>query len=107
MICSHSLNCIFPIFTKNTFFTDGKADRLPVTGTAIRGNLISQDNVFSTSPNFLSEVVKTGKLANGDWVNKIPDEIDIDLSLMRLGKDKYDIHCAVCHGPVQDHPRRL
>ena len=84
--------------TKNTFFTDGKADRLPVTGTAIRGNLISQDNVFSTNPNFLSEVVKTGKLANGDWVKKIPDEIDIDLPLMRLGKDKYDIHCAVCHG---------
>ena len=84
--------------TKNTFFTDGKADRLPVRGTAIRGNLITQDNVFSTKPNFQSEVVKTGKLENGDWVQKIPDEINIDLALMRLGKEKYDIHCAICHG---------
>ena len=84
--------------TKNTFFADGKADRLPVRGTAIRGNLITQDNVFSTKPSFQSEVVKTGKLENGDWVQKIPDEINIDLALMRLGKEKYDIHCAICHG---------
>ena len=84
--------------TQNVFFSDGKADRLPVQGTAIRGNLITQDNVFSTKPSFHSKVVKTGKLANGDWVQKIPDEINIDLAVMRLGKEKYDIHCAVCHG---------
>lgn len=84
--------------TKNAFFTDGKSDRLPVSGTAIRGNLITQDNVFSTKPNFHSDTVRTGKLANGDWVPKIPNDIKIDLPLMRLGQDKYDIHCAVCHG---------
>jgi len=84
--------------TKNTFFSDGKADRLPVSGTAIRGNLISQDNVFSHSPIFNSNAVKTGKLLNGDWVKKIPSSVGIDMSLMRLGKEKYDIHCTVCHG---------
>ena len=84
--------------TKNSFFSDNSADRLPVHGTAIRGNLISQNNVFSTKPNFHSDVVLTGKLKSGEWVEKIPSEIRIDMSLMRLGKEKYDIHCAICHG---------
>ena len=43
--------------TKNVFFTDGKSDRLPVSGTAIRGNLITQDNVFSTKPNLMQDAL--------------------------------------------------
>ena len=43
--------------TKNPFF-DNRADRLPVHGTAIRGNLITQDNVFSSRPKFLMNRVE-------------------------------------------------
>jgi mono/diheme cytochrome c family protein len=84
--------------TKNSFFNDNSADRLPVVGTAVRGNLIDQVNVFSTKPNFLSEEVKSGKNTAGEWLTSIPKGVDVDISLMRLGKEKYDIHCAICHG---------
>ena len=53
--------------TKNPFFGDNRADRLPVIGTAIRGNLITQNNVFSATPIFSvmrSKLVRT-RMANG------------------------------------------
>lgn len=84
--------------TRNSFFSDNSADRLPVNGTAIRGNLIDQVNVFSSKPSFLSEEIKTGKDSAGEWLTSIPKGIDIDISLMRLGQEKYDIHCGICHG---------
>lgn len=96
--------------TKNKLFSNGMADRLPVPGTAIRGNLINQENVFSTNPKFHNLAYKTGKNENDTWVAKFSDEIagtqnnkfSIDMSLMRLGKEKYEIHCAVCHGKYGD-----
>ena len=88
--------------TKNPFFGDNRADRLPVIGTAIRGNLITQNNVFSATPKFLSDMIKTGKDSNGKWLSKIPNELGINIDLMRLGREKYDIHCSVCHGDYGD-----
>ena len=53
--------------TKNTLFNDNRADRLPIQGTAIRGNLISQDNVFSTRSQVPERSrSKTGKV--GRWM---------------------------------------
>ena len=88
--------------TINPFFYDNLSDRLPVEGTAIRGNLISHKNVFSDQPKFNSYEVKFGKSKDGNWVDEIPSEIKIDMSLMRLGREKYDIHCAICHGKYGD-----
>jgi mono/diheme cytochrome c family protein len=86
--------------TQNDFYGDKKADRLPVPGTAIRGTALEIDNVFSESPAFSNLAFRTGKIDNDadSWVSKIPDEAAIDMSLMRLGKERYDIHCAICHG---------
>ncbi len=88
--------------TQNSLFYDKLSDRLPVEGTAIRGNLISQTNVFSEKPEFISNIVKSGKSKDGSWVNDIPSEIQVDMSLVRLGREKYDIHCAICHGKYGD-----
>lgn len=88
--------------TRNERFANNSADRLPVVGTAVRGNLLTQENVFSTNPHFSSMSVKTGKDVNDQWVSKIPEIVGIDMSLMRLGKEKYDIHCSVCHGNYGD-----
>ena len=82
----------------NDFYSDKRADRLPVEGTAIRGNGLALGNVFSSEPNFESLAFRTGKTADGEWVSSIPEEAGIDMSLMRLGKERYDIHCAICHG---------
>ena len=84
--------------TQNNFFGDKKADRLPVPGTAIRGTAVELSNVFSEKPFFHNLAFRTGKKEDGSWVQRIPDEASIDMSLMRLGKERYGIHCAVCHG---------
>ena len=59
--------------TKNKLFSNGMADRLPVPGTAIRGNLINQENVFSTNPKFHNLAYRTGKDENNTWVAKFSD----------------------------------
>jgi mono/diheme cytochrome c family protein len=88
----------FKAQTQNSFYADNKADRLPISGTAIRGTALELSNVFSENPEFSSVAFRTGKNEDGSWVDKIPNEASIDMSLMRLGKERYDIHCAVCHG---------
>ena len=86
--------------TQNDFYGDKKADRLPVPGTAVRGTALEINNVFSEKPTFSNLAFRTGKIDedSDSWVSKIPDEAQIDMSLMRLGKERYDIHCAICHG---------
>ena len=88
----------FKTQTANTRFADGSADRLPVVGTVLRGTAIDPQNVFSSHPKFHSESFKSGKLPNGDWVKKVPQQTGINMSTMRLGQEKYNIHCSVCHG---------
>ncbi|MBT3635570.1 MAG: c-type cytochrome [Opitutae bacterium] len=84
--------------TANEKYADKRADRLPVPGTAVRGNSLDLGNVFSSSPELMTHEFRTGKTETGEWVAKIPMETGIDMSLMRLGKERYDIHCAICHG---------
>jgi len=88
----------FKAQTANPLFADNQADRLPVIGTALRGNALEIENVFSKNLEISSIEYRTGKHSDGNWSNYIPKDLDIDLALMRLGKEKYDIHCAVCHG---------
>ena len=84
--------------TANDQFADKRADRLPVPGTAVRGNSLDLGNVFSSTHELMSPEFRTGKTETGEWVAKIPMDTGIDMSLMRLGKERYDVHCAICHG---------
>ena len=87
--------------TQNDFYGDNKADRLPVTGTAIRGTALDINNVFSSDPKFSGFAFRHGYESNDEersYLAKIPDDLSIDMPLMRLGKERYDIHCAICHG---------
>jgi mono/diheme cytochrome c family protein len=88
----------FKAQTFNSRFSDNRADRLPVPGTVLRGTALDLSNVFSSSPTFDSDSLKSGKSADGKWLDKVPSELSIDMSLLKLGQEKYDIHCAVCHG---------
>jgi len=88
----------FKAQTANAQFSDGLADRLPVFGTVLRGTALEHNNVFSTSPVFHAESFTSGKDADGKWLEKIPSELGLNMATMRLGKEGYDIHCAVCHG---------
>ena len=77
----------FKAQTKNNFFTDGSADRLPVTGTVLRGTAIDSNNVFSPNPRYPSTAYTTGKKANGEWVQRVPAEAGLNMATMRLGKE--------------------
>lgn len=88
----------FKAQTYNPHFADGSADRLPVANTSPRGSSIDLVNVFSSKPKFDSDSFITGKLANGSWISKVPKKVGYNLATLRQGKEKYDIHCSVCHG---------
>ena len=88
----------FKAQTANSRFADGSADRLPVVGTVLRGTAIDSQNVFSSKPNYHSDAFITGKLPDGEWLKNVPFQVGLSMSTMRLGKEKYDIHCSVCHG---------
>ena len=75
--------------TPSDFFADGKASRMPVSGTVSRGS------------HFLEAPVNTGMVAgttNFVAVNPLP----VTESLMARGQQRYQIYCSPCHGPVGD-----
>jgi mono/diheme cytochrome c family protein len=67
-------------------FADGRAERMPVSGTMAREDL-QNDPVF-----FL------GKNADGSWVQNNPRPID--KALLQRGQERYNIYCGVCHDRV-------
>lgn len=68
---------------ENDFFADGRAMRSPVAGTIAQGAL-KEDNALHY-----------GKIGD-TFVSKIP--VQISLSVVERGQERYDIYCAVCHG---------
>lgn len=69
------------------FFGDGRASRQPVEGTVPRGHL-RPDAVFHTGKD------------TGEFVSAFP--LDVDVEVIRRGRQRYDIFCAPCHGRLGD-----
>ena len=65
-------------------FADRRGMRPPVAGTVARGSLIGQPEL---------ELGNTGEDA---WVEAIP--LDVTMSLLQRGRQRYDIFCSPCHG---------
>lgn len=98
---------------ENTFFADGRDARPPVAGSVARGTGLEPTRVFSSeyrhtesaNPSFV-----TGKDASGNYLLDFPTKnltalpsgelqpFVIDSKLLELGRAKYQIYCAVCHG---------
>jgi len=93
------------------FFADGQGARLPVDETlpmgydipetaAYEGGIVSRG--FSTGD---ASYYNTGRF--GDyWGTGMPDELGLDeetsAGFLRLGKERYQIYCGVCHGEAGD-----
>ena len=94
------------------FFADGVGPRLPVAGTVPMGydfpaapndlaRIAGAENPtprvshpglsFGNDPSYLA----TGKMGDR-WGDGIP--VEVNARLMDLGRDKFGIYCAVCHG---------
>lgn len=65
-------------------FADRRGMRPPVEGTVARGSLIGNSSL------------ELGKTADDGWVETIP--VDVSMSLLERGRQRYDIFCAPCHG---------
>lgn len=88
---------------KNDFFPDGRNDRPVPANTVQRGYGWDVKEVFDSSYSYDvadNPRFHTAKEANGDWVTGFPLEVTHDL--MRMGGEKYDIFCLVCHGKNGD-----
>jgi mono/diheme cytochrome c family protein len=67
----------------NPLFADGRAARLPVTGTVARDQLDG-------------DVALASGKAGGRWVAAIP--IPVTESLLKRGQERFGIYCSPCHG---------
>ena len=102
---------------ENRFFADGRDARPPVAGTVARGDGLAPLTVFaadyrraeSLNPSFV-----TGKDAAGAFLAAFPAKslallpggelapFQVDARLLELGRAKYQVYCAVCHGDAAD-----
>lgn len=81
--------------TTTTLFDDGRAMRPRVSGTIPRGNLSESPQLeLGYAP--ASVEVDSGEANDRQWVEEVP--IPITTQLMERGRQRFDIHCAVCHG---------
>jgi mono/diheme cytochrome c family protein len=81
------------------FFKDGRAMRTPPAGTVPFGGADYESDAGSPrqNPEFLGEPARYYRGKEGTaWVTQIP--IKVDLALLRRGRERYDIYCAMCHG---------
>ena len=71
----------------STFFEDGRTSRHPVAGTIARGNLRTDDHLY------------TGRV-DGELVATFPFEVTRDV--LERGQERYEIFCSPCHGGIGD-----
>ncbi len=88
------------------FFADGRAARKPVEGTipvgyAVKGayyqaparNATFSPSGFTNQPDYFN----TGRI--GDvYGDGFPTQVQVDEAFLQRGHQRYDIHCATCHG---------
>ncbi len=84
---------------ENQFFTDGRNDRPFPVGTIQRGYGWAMGEVFS--PDFAyapsqNPSLYTGRDAKGEFYKGFPVHVTADF--IELGRQKFNINCAVCHG---------
>lgn len=73
-------------YTPNPVFSDSVTMQMPVAGTIARGYV-----PYPYKPKSADDQ----KLAGEELINPIV----LDESVLKTGKEQYDIYCAICHGP--------
>lgn len=98
-------------------WTDGREARPPVAGTVSRSTLVNEQDVFSGE--YVAALQRnvefaTGKDAAGKFVTGFPKNslkpdgkggflpYVVNHEVLELGRKKFDIYCAICHGPAAD-----
>ena len=76
--------------SRNEFFADGRADRMPPARTVARGMLRADDHRFR------------GKDSGGAFAAGFPAGLTVDLDFIQRGRHHYQIYCVPCHGAMGD-----
>ena len=85
----------------NRFFADGSGSRKPVAGTVPMGFAVASKasadggvaaGGFSHGGDFYNSGIIGEFYGNG-----FPEQVKVDEGFLRLGKERYNIHCAICH----------
>jgi len=71
----------------SSFFEDGRGMRAPVANTIALGELRAD------------AAYETGKV-NGQYLQELPEGLELDEALLKRGQDRYDVFCTPCHGLV-------
>jgi mono/diheme cytochrome c family protein len=95
------------------FFADGRGPRLPVTGTVPIGYEMPKPKMEDTPPGMVAgapeeaqtwvsfsagtDYFNTGKMGD-QWGTGIP--LPVTQQLMERGQQRFNITCAMCHGPT-------
>ena len=101
---------------ENAFFADGRYARPPVTGTVARGTGLEPTKVFSAGyqrAESLNPSFVTGKDAKGTFIagfqekslsftNGKLNDYKVSQYTLDVGRGKFQIYCAVCHGQAGD-----
>ncbi len=69
----------------NPLFLDGRGMRPPVPGTVALGELDEDDHFVR------------GRIGN-QWAATLPDQIEVNMALLKHGRDRFNIYCQPCHG---------
>lgn len=98
----------YKAYKKSDFFADGRASRDQVEGTVARGQL-RENKAFYTgkidTPNLSAPVQSTTDASGNTLVTSFPNDIDefpipVTKELVERGRERFNINCIVCHGPV-------
>jgi mono/diheme cytochrome c family protein len=86
----------------NYFFSDGAGGRKPVTGTVPMGLEIPDKPAAEGGHHALGFTHGSGYYDTGIigefYGDGFPDQVTVDAGFLRLGQERYNINCAVCHG---------
>jgi mono/diheme cytochrome c family protein len=97
----------YKTYKRSDFFADGRGSRKLPDGTVARGQLYDNKAFYtgkidnpSTTP-----VETTTNAAGNTVVTSFPNAIDefpipVTKELVDRGQERYDIYCAMCHGPL-------
>jgi mono/diheme cytochrome c family protein len=98
----------YKAYKKSDFFADKRGSRDPVEGTVARGQL-HDNKAFYTgkidNPNPNAPVQTATDPSGNTLVASFPNDVDefpvpVTKELVERGRERYNIYCIVCHGPV-------
>ncbi|MBL4701907.1 MAG: cytochrome c [Phycisphaeraceae bacterium] len=77
-------------------FADGRAMRVPVTGTVSFGD-VQEDDHYYRGYKLAESPQQQGKF-EATYFKGFPQQVTIDESFIRRGQERFGIYCAPCHG---------